>query len=121
MVSFLSDEGEVRVTDIAARLGVSKPSVINALKNLKEQGLLEHEPYRSVALTRKGAARAKVIRGKHNFLSVFLQNVVGVSPAIAEKDACAMEHILSGETLEKMHRLARAQAEKAGQNAAPPL
>jgi DtxR family Mn-dependent transcriptional regulator len=31
MVGFLSDEGEVRVTDIASRLGVSKPSVLTAL------------------------------------------------------------------------------------------
>ncbi|MDR3161440.1 MAG: ArsR family transcriptional regulator, partial [Spirochaetaceae bacterium] len=39
MVSFLSDEGVVRVTDIATRLGVSKPSVLTALRTLEEQGL----------------------------------------------------------------------------------
>ena len=121
MVSFLSDEGAVRVTDIAARLGVSKPSVINAIKVLEEQGLLEHEPYRSVALTRKGVARAKIIRGKHNFLSSFLQNVVVVSPETAEKDACAMEHILSRETLEKMGRLVKLQMEKNNSGASAPL
>jgi len=31
-ISLLSDEGDVRVTDIAARMGVSKPSALAALK-----------------------------------------------------------------------------------------
>ena len=105
MVSFLADEGEVRVTDIAARLKVSKPSVLTALKSLKEQGLLEHERYRTVSLTREGAVRAAKIRERHSFLSAFLQNILGVSPETAEGDACKMEHLLSEETLKKMRAL----------------
>ncbi|MDR3336037.1 MAG: metal-dependent transcriptional regulator [Treponema sp.] len=112
MVSFLADDGEVRVTDIASRLGVSKPSVLTALKALEEQGLLEHERYRSVTLTRNGIAAASEIRGRHNFLTSFLQEVVGVSPETAEQDACKMEHVLSEETLKKMKTLAHAQKKK---------
>jgi DtxR family Mn-dependent transcriptional regulator len=112
MVSFLSDEGEVRVTDIASRLGVSKPSVLTALKTLEEQGLLEHERYRTVILTPKGAVMASEIRDRHNFLTVFLRDTIGVSPETAEDDACKMEHILSEETLKKMKILARASKKK---------
>ncbi|MDR0878507.1 MAG: metal-dependent transcriptional regulator [Treponema sp.] len=107
MVSFLSDDGEVRVTDIASRLAVSKPSVLTALKTLEEQGLLEHERYRTVSLTAKGKIQASEIRDRHSFLTTFLKNVVGVSPETAEKDACKMEHLLSGETLKKMKALAK--------------
>jgi DtxR family Mn-dependent transcriptional regulator len=102
MVGFLSDDGEVRVTDIASRLGVSKPSVLTALKTLEDQGLLEHERYRSVTLTERGKEAAAEIRGRHNFLKSFLQDVLGVSPEIAEQDACKMEHVLSEETFRKM-------------------
>jgi DtxR family Mn-dependent transcriptional regulator len=112
MVSFLADDGEVRVTDIASRLGVSKPSVLTALKTLEEQGLLEHERYRSVALTKLGVDRAAEIRGRHYFLTAFLHDVVGVDGETAEKDACKMEHILSEETLQKMKLLAQAQKRK---------
>jgi DtxR family Mn-dependent transcriptional regulator len=105
MVSFLADEGEVRVTDIAARLGYSKPSVITAVKNLEEKKLLEHRRYGAVMLTQKGAEKAAEIRGRHNFLKNFLQNVVGVSAETAEKDACKMEHILSEETFGKLKEL----------------
>ncbi|MDR2070577.1 MAG: metal-dependent transcriptional regulator [Treponema sp.] len=112
MVSFLSDDGAVRVTDIAARLGVSKPSVLTALKTLEEQGLLEHERYRSVTLTPKGIVRAAEIRGRHYFLTAFLRDVVGVDAETAEKDACKMEHILSEATLEKMKALTQASRHK---------
>jgi DtxR family Mn-dependent transcriptional regulator len=108
MVSFLSDEGQVRVTDIASRLGVSKPSVLTALRTLEEQGLLEHQRYRTVSLTQKGVLRASEIRDRHNFLTVFLRDTVGVSAEIAEEDACKMEHILSEETIRKMKALAKA-------------
>jgi DtxR family Mn-dependent transcriptional regulator len=111
MVSFLADEGEVRVTDIAARLGVSKPSVLTALKILEEQGLLQHERYRTVHLTKKGVQQAAEIRERHTFLTTFLQDLVGVSPETAEKDACKMEHLLSEETFRKMKALMRRTAE----------
>jgi DtxR family Mn-dependent transcriptional regulator len=109
MVSFLADEGDVRVTDIASRLGVSKPSVLTALKVLGEQGFLEHERYSNVALTSKGIARAADIRERHFFLTSFLRDTVGVSPETAEKDACKMEHVLSEETLKKMKLLDKAK------------
>ncbi|MDR2020129.1 MAG: metal-dependent transcriptional regulator [Treponema sp.] len=107
MVSFLADEGEVRVTDIASRLKVSKPSVLTALKVLEEQGLLEHERYSGVSLTRQGAARAAEIRGRHHLLAAFLQEIVGVDPDTAERDACKMEHVLSEKTLKRMKELIR--------------
>ncbi|GHT71188.1 DtxR family transcriptional regulator [Spirochaetia bacterium] len=109
MVSFLSDDGEVRVTDIASRLEVSKPSVLTALKTLEEQGLIKHERYRTVRLTSEGAAQAAEIRDRHSFLTDFLQDVVGVSAETAEKDACKMEHLLSEETLKKMKALVKAK------------
>jgi DtxR family Mn-dependent transcriptional regulator len=108
MVSFLADEGAVRVTDIAARLKVSKPSVLTALKVLEEQGLLEHERYSGVSLTKQGVARAADIRGRHHLLTAFLQEIVGVDPDTAERDACKMEHVLSEKTLKRMKELIRA-------------
>ena len=107
MVSFLADEGSVRVTDIASRLGVSKPSVFTALKTLESQGLLEREPYRSVCLTDKGRLVAAEIRERHSMLTAFLCEIIGVSAETAEKDACSIEHYLSVETLEKMRSMVR--------------
>jgi DtxR family Mn-dependent transcriptional regulator len=109
MVSFLADDGEVRVTDIASRLGVSKPSVLTALKSLEDQGLLEHERYRTVTLTKKGSILAADIRDRHYFLTAFLRDILGVSAETAEKDACKMEHFLSEETLRKIRALTKSK------------
>jgi DtxR family Mn-dependent transcriptional regulator len=86
--------------------------VLTALKNLKEQGLLEHARYRTVSLTKKGVLAAAEIRDRHSFLTAFLQEVVGISPETAEKDACKMEHMLSEETLKKMKAMTRRHAGK---------
>ncbi|MDR0538987.1 MAG: metal-dependent transcriptional regulator [Spirochaetaceae bacterium] len=105
MVSFLADTGPVRVTDIAKRLGFSKPSVLFALKLLEERGLVSHERYSTVELTAKGAELAAEIRGRHTVIKQFLVQHLNIDPAIAEVDACKMEHVLSAETLQSMRRL----------------
>lgn len=107
MVGFLADEGDgsVRVTDIAAKLSVSKPSVLTALKALEERGYVEHERYRGVTLTPSGRIRSEEIQDRHRFLTAFLRDVVGVPQDIAEKDACRMEHVLSDETLARMRAI----------------
>lgn len=109
-VGFLSDDGEgsVRVTDIADKLGVSKPSVLTALKALEDRGFVEHERYHGVTLTSTGKVRSAEIQSRHAFLRAFLRDVVGVPDEIAEKDACRMEHILSDITLERMRLIAGA-------------
>jgi DtxR family Mn-dependent transcriptional regulator len=105
VIGLLADRGEVRITDIAIQLGVSKPSVVVAVKVLEEQGFLKHERYRSVILTEQGKEKIAEIRGRYEFLVLFLKDILGVSPKTAEQDSCKMEHILSEETLKKMKNL----------------
>jgi DtxR family Mn-dependent transcriptional regulator len=112
IIDALSDKGKTRVTDIALRLRVSKPSVHTALKRLQEKGMVEHERYRHVSLTKEGKCRADEIRDRYISLTVFLQNVLGVSAETARKDACKMEHILSDETINKCEDLKRIMEEK---------
>jgi len=91
-----------RVTDIARELGVSKPSVHAALHELERRGLIEHEFYGEVFLSESGKAAAAEIRRRHELLTAFLRNVVGVDSEIAERDACRIEHYLSKETMDKI-------------------
>jgi len=86
-----------RVKDIAARLNVRKPSVHCALHELKKHGLIEQEPYSYVLLTKTGRVEAKKVVKRHELLREFLSHL-GVPPDVAERDACAMEHVLSKAT-----------------------
>ncbi|MBO8128362.1 MAG: metal-dependent transcriptional regulator [Peptococcaceae bacterium] len=95
-------EKVVRVTDIAARLNIAKASVAQALSNLKKLKLITQDRYGPVWLTAKGRAYAAGVRRRHETLVYFLVNVLGVDPAIAEKDACEMEHVVSSQTMDRL-------------------
>ncbi|MEG9739495.1 manganese-binding transcriptional regulator MntR [Enterobacter roggenkampii] len=96
----IREVGEARQVDMAARLGVSQPTVAKMLKRLASVGLIEMIPWRGVFLTPEGEKLAQESRERHQLVENFLL-VLGVSPEIARRDAEGMEHHVSEETLVK--------------------
>ena len=92
--------GGVRSVDIAARLGVSKPSVSHAMKLLREDGYIAMDRYGTVTLLEKGAEIANRIYERHTVLTKMLEGL-GVPSDIARADACKMEHDISPESFER--------------------
>lgn len=97
------EKSVVRVTDIAAELNVSKPSVNRAVGNLKEAGLLSHESYGAITLTEQGETLAAQVLHRHKLLKHFLTRTLGVDEKVAEEDACRIEHVISSETFDKLY------------------
>jgi DtxR family Mn-dependent transcriptional regulator len=95
-----------RTKDIARKLKVKEASVTEMLRRLKKRGLVEYEPYRGAALTRKGNRLADELTRKHNTLAEFLK-VLGVNEKTAEADACRIEHIVDQKTMEKLRKFLR--------------
>ncbi len=91
--------GTARISKIAQKLQVKSSSVNSAMKNLVELQLVMHEHYGYVELTEKGLLLATEIRQKHDLLFHFLTETLGVQPADAEQEACAIEHAISKKTL----------------------
>jgi DtxR family Mn-dependent transcriptional regulator len=60
-IYYLSRGGATRPADIADALGVSRPSVSNALLRLTNEGMLTHEPYSDVRLTSTGHGAAQTL------------------------------------------------------------
>ena len=102
----------VKSTDIAAKLSVSKPSVHRAIVTLAEMGLLSQEKYSLIYLTEAGQKKAAEVSEKHEILSGFLQDVLGIAPDVAEEEACKMEHGVSMETVQKFNALRKKLSEK---------
>ncbi len=99
----LSHDGAgARVSDIAARLGVTKASTNSAMATLSEKGLIVNEKYKEVYLTPEGLRQAKLTANKHHVIHQFLVNVLNVDPAIAAEDACAIEHVISSQSVSAM-------------------
>jgi len=91
-------DGAAKVSTIADRLGVKMPSVNAAIKKLSGQGLVKHDRYGDVGLTKKGTEIAKGISHRHEVLSLFLSEILGVGPETSRRDACEIEHSLSPDT-----------------------
>lgn len=102
--------GPVRVTALARRLGVSKPSVVAALSSLERKGLARHERYGGVELTAAGRKVAATVFSRHRLLCEFLEGVLGVGRETAERDACRIEHGLSPETVQRLIQFVRRMA-----------
>lgn len=98
----MKKHGYARVKEIAKLLNVRSSSVSEAILRLKSSGLVAHEKYGFIKLTDRGELLAKEIYRKHVKLLNFLVNVLGVPVEIAEKDACAIEHVISKVTLDKL-------------------
>jgi DtxR family Mn-dependent transcriptional regulator len=94
--------GDVRVTDLAVKLGVAKASVSQAVSNLINLELVIQERYGPIILTDKGYEQARRIQRRHQVLRCFLINVLNVEEGVAERDACLMEHAISPITMEKL-------------------
>lgn len=98
MILMLQEErGYARSVDIAASLGVTKPSVSYAMKKLRENGYIVMGEENHIALTEKGRTIALRTYERHKTLTSFLTNL-GVSPETAREDACKIEHDISEET-----------------------
>ena len=96
------EKSSVRTTDIARRLGISKPSVNRAVTTLKAKGLVLHEPYGAVILTDKGRELSEYTGNKNKTIKRFLVTVLNLSDDEAEKEACSIGRTMSYGTVEKM-------------------
>jgi len=91
-----------RVTDVGKELNVKKASVVAALNYLKSIDVITHEHYGYITLTRKGREIAERVYKKHKILFDFLVNALNVDKVKAKEEACAIEHALSEDTVEKL-------------------
>ncbi|MBZ0266468.1 metal-dependent transcriptional regulator [bacterium] len=91
-----------RVRDIAKAKDVKTSSAISALQRLSKEGLVDYRAREYVDLTEAGRELAFRLNQRHDFLKRFLMDLLQVDPETAEDDACAMEHVISVTTLDRI-------------------
>jgi len=107
-------KGKARLTDIASKLDFSKSRTNQEIKKLVALGLVEEDKYGPICLTHQGHFEAERIMFTHLLLKTFLMRHLGISEKIAEKDACAIEHIISEDTIKGMVRHLETDLENIG-------
>lgn len=93
----------VRSVDIANELDYKKSSVSIAVKNLKVLELIDVSPEGYITLTPDGLKIAKSIYERHTILTKCLTSL-GVPAAIAEEDACRIEHVIHEKTFKAIKK-----------------
>jgi len=92
----------VRARDISRKMGVTMPSVSAAVRVLGEKGLVNHEKYGYIDLTKQGKISGERIYDSHKILIRFLKEILNTDAKTAEKDACKIEHGISENTIKRL-------------------
>ncbi len=93
-----------RVSEIAAKMGVSKASASKAVSILESRGLVRRSHDRALSLTPEGLRHAELISNRHKIIKTFFSVILNVTPSVADSDACNFEHAISLESLQSMCR-----------------
>lgn len=96
------NNNKVRVTDIAQKLKITKPSVNRAIKTLRDMGLIEYEVYGDIAFTYEGEEIAKDIIKKYDIIKMFLTDILEIEERQAEEEAKSMKYAISENTAKKL-------------------
>jgi DtxR family Mn-dependent transcriptional regulator len=91
------DSEPVSTNALAERLGVTPASASGMVKRLGELGLVQHTPYRGVALTDDGRRVALEVMRHHRLLELYLVKSLGVPWDRVHQEAEVLEHVLSEE------------------------
>jgi DtxR family transcriptional regulator, Mn-dependent transcriptional regulator len=92
----------VAVSRLAERLSVTPVSANEMVHRLDEQGLLEHTPYKGVALTGKGREAACNVLRRQRLWEVFLYEHLKIEWAKIYELACSLEHATASEVTEAL-------------------
>ncbi|MCD6726841.1 MAG: metal-dependent transcriptional regulator [Solirubrobacteraceae bacterium] len=89
-------DAPVTTTALAERLGVTSGSASAMLRRLDELGLVEHKPYRGVALTEQGRRVALEVIRHHRLIELLLADL-GLPWDRVHDEAEVLEHHISEE------------------------
>jgi DtxR family Mn-dependent transcriptional regulator len=100
----LEEKGDnlCRIKDIAGFLGVQPPSVVEMLRKLEKNGLVDYKRQKGVLLTDCGKEKAQKIVRAHRLVEVLLSEILHIDTEDMEEIACSCEHAISGETADKL-------------------
>lgn len=87
--------GVAKNSDLAKNLRVVPGSITNTIQHLESHGLVVHEPYRGVKLTRAGEKVALDILRRHRLAERLLTDILNVEWSSVHEDACLLEHAMT--------------------------
>jgi len=94
--------GVAGTNEIASTLGVAPASVSGMVRRLADQGLIDHERYRGVQLTKAGRLAALRTIRRHRVIEAYLTTALGYPWDLVHDEAERLEHAASDELIDRM-------------------
>ena len=98
----LSDREMLAMGRLAERLSVTSVSANEMVRRLSEQGLVNHTPYKGVALTKKGREVACNVLRRQRLWECFLYDHLKIEWTQLYEFACSLEHATAPEVTEAL-------------------
>lgn len=95
----------ISLTAIANEMKVSKPTVNDMVKKMKDKSWLIYEKYKPLRLTEKGRKTAALIIRKHRLTEMFLMQVMGFGWEEVHDIAEEIEHINTTQFFDRMDEI----------------
>lgn len=89
-----SDE-PITATSISQRVGVTLSTTSDALRRLRQAGLIDHAPYSAITLTDIGRVHAVDVVRRHRLIETFLVQALGYTWDQVHDEAEVLEHAVS--------------------------
>ncbi|MCE7056049.1 metal-dependent transcriptional regulator [Algoriphagus sp. AGSA1] len=105
LFNLANEKDEVNISELAAQMQVSMPTVNSMVKTLQKNGWLIYEKYKPVILTAKGKREAALIIRKHRLTEMFLVNKMGFGWEEVHEIAEQVEHIHAPKFFERMDEM----------------
>lgn len=100
--NLLETSQSVKAVEIAKKLNISRASVSEALTKLADKDYILYEGHKGITITEKGLKKAQEVIDKHNTLTTFFVDVLGLEKEEAIANACKIEHVISNELFSKL-------------------
>ncbi|MFO7321645.1 MAG: metal-dependent transcriptional regulator [Chloroflexota bacterium] len=103
---YQNDSPYISTSALAKVLNVSAPAVTRMVQRLKEDGFLEHEPYRGIYLTPAGEREALASIRRHRLVEAFLVSVMQFGWHEVHDEADNLGAVVSDEMVNRMEQMA---------------
>jgi len=88
--------------EIADALGISMPSVTEALQTLGRMELINYKARQAVTLTESGFCIGKELHYRHKIFAEFLNSILGFDSAESDEIACKVEHVIDDKVRKRL-------------------
>lgn len=105
LYSLANAAGEIGISDLSQRLGVSKPTANSMVKTLQQQGWVIYEKYKPLKLTEEGRKAAALIIRKHRLTEMYLVEKMDFGWEEVHEIAEQIEHIKAPAFFDRMDKM----------------